>query len=124
MEFLKELHKKNVIVRTDGFRLLEAIEVGRYKLSVQASTGHYCTPRVTFDLKHYSSMELAIYNKSGSMVSINRSSTLRKFIRYKELASCAGKLNKPSVVYGYVPIDLINDLYLYLKGVDGQNTIK
>lgn len=61
-------------------------------------------------------MELAIINKKGSMVSINRSKLIRKFSRYSELVERADSLNSKATVYGYVSVDLLNDLYCFLNG--------
>jgi hypothetical protein len=115
MELIEKLMLQDTAKNNSDFRMFKAIKVGKYYMSVQGSTGHYCSPRTTVSPDVYSRMELAIINKHESMVSINRSVLLRKFKRYDELVSRADSLNSNATVYGYVSVDLLNDLYLYLK---------
>lgn len=97
------------------YRCLEAIKAGNYYLSVQGSNGHYCSPREALNPDQYFSMELAIFNKNKDWFNISLSSIIRKFPRYKELMERAdGKWSGHTIVFGYVPVDLINDLYIYL----------
>jgi hypothetical protein len=49
------------------------------------------------------------------MVSINRSKLFRKFKRYDELLDRADSLNSGATVYGYVSVNLLNDLYCFLN---------
>ena len=115
MKLIKELQKQENANNTDNFRILKAVKAGKYMLSVQGSSGHYCSPRQTLPVDMYSDMELAIINKKGSMISINRSKLLRKFKRYDELIERADSLNSPATVYGYVSVSLLNDLYCFLN---------
>jgi hypothetical protein len=101
-----ELHKE--------FRILKSIEAGNYTLSIQGSTSHYCTPRTTELVKYYHTMEIAIFGKRG-WLHINRSKVFKGFKRYHEFIEFADCLNCKATVFGYVPVELINDLYLYLK---------
>ncbi len=118
MELIKELQKQpNANNCVEEFRRLEQIKAGNYKLSIQGSSGHYCTPRTTVPVHTYSTMELAIMNKAGAMVNINRSQPMQEFKRYKELINRADSLNSSAPVYGYVSVDLLNDLYLFLKAL-------
>jgi hypothetical protein len=114
MKLIEELSKQDSNNSSEYYRWLKAIKAGNYKLSVQGSSGHYCKPRQTVSVDTYSEMELAIINKKGDMVSANRSSLLRKFNRYAELVDRADGLNSSATVYGYVPVDLLNDLYMFL----------
>ena len=116
MELIKELQKQEKAFSTEDYRMLKAVKAGSYFLSIQGSNTHYCTPRQSLPVDIYSSMELAIINKKGSLVSINRSNLIRKFSRYSELVERAYSLNSKATVYGYVPVDLINDLYCFLNG--------
>lgn len=95
------------------FRVMKSIVVGGYRLSVQGSEGHYCSPRQTLPIDDYWEMEVAIINGKNAMVNARKSSFLRKFARYLELVD-----RMDGCRYGYVPVDLINDLYLYLKTRD------
>jgi len=116
MELIKELQKQEKAFSTEDYRMLNAVKAGKYFLSIQGSNTHYCTPRQSLPVDIYSSMELAIFNKKGSMVSINRSKLLRQFERYNELVNRADSLNSKATVYGYVSVDLLNDLYCFLNG--------
>lgn len=98
-----------------SYQIFESVPCGRYRLSVQGSSGHYCTPREVLPPQYYVSMEVAIFNKNREWLRVPRSSTLRAFPRYAELRSHADGIGNPYCVFGYVPIDLINDLYLYLR---------
>jgi len=112
MELINLLNKKT------GSHWFDAVKAGKYKLSIQASDGHYCTPRATVPVDCYTEMELAIFRgKKSTFISANRSSVLRKFPRYNELIGRVDCPNSGATVYGYVPVDLLNDLYLYLKQI-------
>jgi len=115
MELIKELQKQEKAFSTEDYRMLKAVKAGNYFLSIQGSNIHYCTPRQSLPVDIYSNMELAIINKKGSMISINRSKVIRNFSRYNELVNKAGSLNSKATVYGYVSIDLLNDLYRFLN---------
>ncbi len=117
MELIKELQKQENANSKEEYRKLKAVKAGKYFLSIQGSNGHYCSPRQTLPVDLYSEMELAIFNKKGSMVSINRSKLLRQFERYNELLDRADSLNSKATVYGYVSVDLLNDLYCFLNGI-------
>ncbi len=109
--FISEL-KKRAASTSGDFRVLGSLKAGRYTLSIQGSGGHYCTPREIVALEEYSSMEIAIFNKKG-WFHTSRSRTIRQFPRYAELRERADGSSKITV-FGYVPVDLIEDLYLYL----------
>ena len=115
MELIKELQKQDEAFSAEDYRMLKAVKAGKYFLSIQGSSTHYCTPRQALPVDIYSSMELAIINKKGSMVSINRSKLLKQFKRYSELVDRADCLNSKATVYGYVPVDLLNDLFCFLN---------
>ena len=112
MEFIKELKEKGE--RYQEHRSFGAIKAGNYEISIQASMYHYCHPRKTLDKTEYTSMEIAIFNEKGWINSPRKSSVLRGFKRYNELLERAESINSGTVVYGWVPVDLINDLYLHL----------
>ena len=116
MELIKELQKQEKAFSTEDYRMLKPVKAGDYFLSIQGSNTHYCTPKQSLPVDIYSSMELAIINKKGSMVSINRSKLIRKFSRYAELVERAEGLNSKVTFYGFVSVDLLNDLYCFLNG--------
>lgn len=76
-------------------------------LSIQASYGHFCSPRETlYDLNDYSAMEFALFDKNGNVLRVKE--ILPEFSRIDEIEEYF------NTVYGYVPVDLINDMYLEL----------
>lgn len=121
MELIKELKKQEVYNSLDDYRQFKAIKAGNYLMSVQGSTGHYCTPRQTEKPEIYSSMELALFNKKGGP-HITKSSVLRNFPKYNELIERADGINSKAPVFGYVSIHLLNELYIYLKKCSNEKT--
>lgn len=118
MEFLKELNVSFEEVFEDfsnhfhgelpnGMRICSWIPVrNNYSLSIQASALHYCTPRAFVSLESYAAYELAlIYNNELRCFS----EVLMDFPRKDELVDIDDS------VLRYVPKDLVNDIYLYLK---------
>lgn len=94
-------------------RYLNRITAGDYQISIQASDSHYCTPRRTLEnLEEYDTMEIAIF-QNGEWVQPRNDEKFQQFPRYEELVDhyeegdCA--------VGGFVPVDLIQDLYDYLS---------
>lgn len=87
-----------------GFRQFEAIRVNdTIWLSIQASYGHYCSPRKTLSKELYTNMELAIFKNDefAPVSSVTKNEELiNKFDEYYE-----------GTVYGYVPVELIEELY-------------
>lgn len=114
MEIIDKLQKQNDANSDYEYRMFNPIKAGNYKLSIQGSTTHYCTPRQTCTPNMYSTMELAIFNRNG-WFKITKSKIIKSFTRYNELKERADSLDSNYCVFGYVPIDLINDLYNYLN---------
>jgi len=117
---MKTFQDELKVACTGEYQLFKSIDAGKYTLSVQGSTGAYCSPRYELPPHSYSSMEIAIF-KDDKWLNVAKSSVLRSFPRFSELkeradgwfpnkGGCAG-----AVVFGYVPVDLIEDLYIYLK---------
>ena len=115
MELITELQKQENAKSNSEYRNLDAVRAGKYKMSVQGSNGHYCSPRKTLPVEDYADMELALFNKKG-WLHITRSSVLKAFPRYNELLERADGVNSSAPVFVYVPVDLLNDLYVYLNG--------
>ena len=86
---------------------------GHYSISIQGSKFHYCSPRQTINPKGYNSMEIAIFY-NGNWTKIKQNKTLKAFSRYNELLSCCEDPNGYTQVYGWLDIEIINDLYKYL----------
>jgi RNA-binding protein YlmH len=94
-------------------RHLNRIKAGEYEMSIQASYAHYCEPRETLeDLTQYTEMELALF-KNGGWVQPREDEKIKQFPRYLELEE---RYEEGDVaVAGYVPVDLLQDLYDYLS---------
>ena len=114
MELIRELKKQKNANSISEFRKLDAVKAGKYKMSVQGSEGHYCSPRKTLNPMDYSEMELALFNKKG-WLHITKSNVMKSFPRYRELLERSDGVNSNYPVFGYVPVDLLNDLYLFLN---------
>jgi hypothetical protein len=116
MKIVTELKKQEASSDLNNdYRTMKGIKAGDYIMSVQGSTTHYCSPRTTEAIEDYSCMELALFNKKG-WLHINRSSVIKSFPRYNELLERADSVNSSAPVFAYVPMDLLNDLYVYLNG--------
>ena len=108
--FIKAMLKSKVKFKNEimGIRLFNHINTNSgYQLSIQCSEHHYCTPRELTGIKYYDEFELAIL-KEGKFAYPN---ILEKFHRKDELDECYD-----GTVFGYVPKDLVEDLYNYLNG--------
>lgn len=81
------------IICKDGFRI-----------SVQASKGHYCSPRINTD--SYESVELGYPNQDELLI--------------KEYAENPDNLKES--IYGYVPIGVVSDVINLHGGIDDKKT--
>ena len=91
-----------------GLRIFHHIKLNDdYKISIQCSAGHYCTPRVLDDIDVYSTFEVAIIGIAG----FTYPKELDNFDRKEELDQC----NCSYGVFGYVPTDLVEDLFNFMK---------
>lgn len=93
----------------NSYRMFEPFVLPNGKfLSVQASVGHYCNPRRTsLNLDVYESMELAVMTNDYSFIRIDSITDdldlIESFEKYYE-----------GTVYGCVPVDLIQVLFVLL----------
>ena len=99
----KENYKNEAI----GFRIYNKVPTKMgYDLSIQCSEHHYCTPKKINELNSYNTFEVAILWQNSFIYP----SELENFPRKKELDKC-----HEGTVFGYVPQDLVEDLYNYLN---------
>lgn len=116
---MKNFQDELTLANEGYYQMFKSIDAGNYKLSIQGSHGAYCSPRESLKPHCYNSMEMAIF-RDDKWLNVSKSSILKAFPRYIELkeradgwfpnkGGCGG-----NVVFGYVPVDLINDLYNYL----------
>lgn len=90
-------------------RIFEPIRIkGDYFLSIQASYGHRCKPRVTLeDLDDYTHWEIAVYNENDF---VRISDVAPEFRSLAEI-----ELYRDGTAYNFVPTDLVGELYSALK---------
>ena len=107
--FIKAMLKAKVSYKYEdfGMRIFNHIDTkSGYKISVQCSEHHYCTPRKLMGIKYYEEFELAIMKEDR----FTYPSILDNFHRKSELDECY-----EGTVFGYVPRDLVEDLFNYLN---------
>ena len=106
MTFLDELE---IVEEIMDFRFCDWININdEYNLSIQCGKGKYSIPRNNIDLKEYTHFEIAFIYKG--LLSTGHDKLLEGFSRKEELQEC-----QEGLIYTYVPKDLIEDLYKYLK---------
>jgi len=91
----KEYQQRNRIICKDGF-----------SISVQGSAGHYCEPRI--DTNRYFFVELGFPSKEETLIN-----------KYAEDME-----NPTNTVYGWVPIDVVEEVIKKHKGIDIDKTFK
>lgn len=102
-EFIKQTTKieneymnvRNRLICNDGFNM-----------SVQGSRGHYCTPRTNTD--SYQSLEIGFPSEEEPLI-----------YQYAE-----DKERLTDTVYGYVPVEIIQEVINKHGGIDFEKTFK
>lgn len=123
MEFLTKLEetKQSEVSRTNweqmfnlpyedyGDRMFNHIKINdKLRLSVQASSAHYCEPRKTLvDIREYKSMEFAVIQNHDLL-------QVAEVINNEKLAVELKKYYDGGI-YANVPVELIEELYQELK---------
>lgn len=113
-QFIERLKKAGIEYQNPkyGLRILNNIYTkSGYTLSIQCSRYHYCFPKEFRNIEDYSAYEVSI-SKNGRFIYPEK---LKKFKRKKELDECAEGIGLYSQPYVRVPIDLVEDLYIYLN---------
>ncbi|WP_024622591.1 hypothetical protein [Metaclostridioides mangenotii] len=109
LNFIKAMLKAKVRLKheTVGIRIFNSVstELG-YSMSIQCSEHHYCSPRKLNGLNSYDTFEVAIFLENKFVYP----SEIENFPRKKELDQ-----HYEGTVFGYVPKDLVEDLYNYLN---------
>ena len=106
MTFLDELE---IVEEFGRFRFCEWINIDdEYCLSIQCGEGKYSVPRTNVDLSEYTHFEMAFIYEG--QLSTGHDKLLEGFNRKEELQEY-----REGTIYPYVPKDLIEDLYKYLK---------
>ena len=91
-----------------GTRLIERININyEYELSIQASEMHYCIPRAFVPLNEYTHFELALICRDRLTRNVD---LLEDFNKKHKLLE-----HQEGTIYTYVPKELVQELYDYLK---------
>ena len=106
MSFLDELE---IVEEILDFRFCDWIIINdEYCLSIQCGKGKYSIPRENVDLKEYTHFEIAFIYEG--QLSTGHDELIKGYNRKEELQEY-----QEGTKYPYVPKDLIEDLYKYLK---------
>lgn len=102
---------------TQRHRQFTAICLGRFDVSIQASTTHYCEPRLTHDdLTRYLTWEMAIFDRGGAWV------CGESFRALNPPADLADLFDNDQVA-GYVPTARVQAIVEFLESIDGPEVI-
>lgn len=113
LNFIKEMLKAKTAFREVkmDMRTFNHIKTNSgYKLSIQCSKWHYCSPRITGGLNLYESFELAIIDEFSNSFAYPK--ILDDFPRKEELDEYY-----EGQVFACVPKDLVEDLYNYMNAL-------
>lgn len=96
------------------------VEVGDgvHYLSIQASAGHYCSPRMTIDKRLYESYEVAMMCRDASCEKGARFVTVGEFLPGVECDELVIKVDEyasggnETIIYPNLPADLVEQIYL------------
>jgi len=113
MLVIEELKKVNL--DHNHTKTLNNIKIGGYFMSVQCGNVYYSDPRFKTSLNNYKTFELALFNSNNEWINIRNDKFIKEFSRYEELISLSDGWTGRTEVFAYVHVDLLNDLYLYLK---------
>lgn len=95
-------------------KVIAPIKIGKYQLSIQASEGHYCSPRKNLtDYNLYNSFEMLIMKADGSDIQLKKSSIIRKYSKYYKLLSHYDG----NGIFGWVDKDILEDFVNYLESL-------
>ena len=98
------------IPRERFIRMIESLEIGKYKLSIQASYGHYSTPRKTVEYNQYETMELAVCTDSDSFLDVSV-----EFPEVEELKELQDGFD--GQVYAYIRVEVLQSLIDHISEV-------
>lgn len=102
---------RDTINEKTGCRLLDALPIGKYMLSIQASKYHYSIPRETFDnLYDYEAFEIGLLNETYDLTDMTKIHSFKAWEDYAEF-----KEYYDGMVAGYVPVKMVQSLMNYMK---------
>ncbi|MGG0308330.1 IDEAL domain-containing protein [Priestia megaterium] len=97
------------------WRIFKSIDLGNYKLSIQASKNAYCSPKKTIDISDYDDFEIALFDKDWNWMNPKTNSQFDDFKRISELRERWDSNSSDTSVGAYVERDLIQDFCDYLE---------
>lgn len=100
-----------------GFSNNPVIEIGEFKLSVQYGEWVYCIPKQSLPPEEYTGVEVAIINNDED----NLMKKLRQFDNYEDLLVFSSNNSRDIIIFEYLPILLLEKLYVYLLFLDFKN---
>ena len=110
----ERLNNQEVVSVFLGSKVIAPLKIGKYKLSIQASKGHYCFPKKFInDYNMYSSFEMLITKEDGSDIQYKKSSIIRNYPKYYKLLS----YQDGDSIFGWVDKDILEDFVNYLESV-------
>tara|TARA_R110001632_G_scaffold54921_4_gene134538 strand:- start:732 stop:1082 length:351 start_codon:yes stop_codon:yes gene_type:complete len=108
----ERLNSQKINANHGGFKCISSLKIGKYSLSIQASKGHYCSPRKNLtDYNLYTSFEMLIMKEDGSDIQLKKSSIIRNYPQYSELI----RHYDGGGIFGWVDKDLLEDFINYLE---------
>ena len=114
MKLVERLNNQEVKVASGGSKVISSFKIGKYQLSIQASEGHYCSPRKNLtDYNLYNSFEMLIMKEDGSDIQLKKSSIIRNYPKYYKLLS----YHDGEGIFGWVDKDLLEDFVNYLESL-------
>lgn len=114
MKLADRLNSQEVASIYKNRKCISSFKIGKYKLSIQASEGHYCSPRKNLtDYNLYNSFEMLIMKEDGSDIQLKKSSIIRNYPKYYKLLSHYDGEG----IFGWVDKDILEDFVNYLESV-------
>lgn len=102
MDFRKQMYIREQNKDLE-FRLYHPVTCGNFKISIQASRNHYCSPRQWLDdITEYEKFEIAIFNENDEWVNIQNDN---RFMEFDEIEGILD--NYDGMVGAYINKDLI-----------------
>jgi|TARA_R110001606_G_scaffold182494_1_gene329166 hypothetical protein len=114
MKLVERLNNQEVAGIYRNRKVIPPFKIGKYKLSIQASEGHYCSPRKNLpDYSMYNSFEMLIIKENGDDIQFKKSSIIRNYPKYYKLLSHYDGEG----IFGWVDKDILEDFVNYLESV-------
>jgi hypothetical protein len=121
------LQNETLLTPINGYSQNPSIQLGNYSLSIQYGEYLYCSPKQNLPPTKYTSVELAIFHGLENIEKSHekgvKQEEFESFKHFKFLQSF--RTDSDNFAYfGYVPVELVDDLYLYLLDLTFENKLK